>query len=119
MCTRLCLVSKPGPIRDATCATIATTPEIKLVILADDALSAIERLKRIKLDLVLIDSNLSKSEVAILLAWLTAHAPNVCKLVARMTSSECDHVVGLGADEAFRRDELADKLELLIHQMPH
>ena len=114
---RLGLISTPGPIRDATCATIAGLSKVRLVILASGALSATQHLQHIPLDLVLLDGNLPEEEVAALLTWLADHQPAVRKVVARATTAECDQARAFGADEAFRRDELATKLELFIQAM--
>ena len=114
---RLGLVSTPGSIREATCATIAGIVPVRLVILASGALSATQNLQHIELDLILLDTNLPDEEVAALLTWLSDHMPTVYKVVARSTAAECDQARAFGADEAFRRDELATKLELFIDQM--
>ena len=117
MYIRLGLVSTPGPIRDATCTTIANMPQVRLVVLASGALSATQRLQDLQLDLVLLDANLPEDEVSSLLTWLIDHLPGVRKVVARTTSAECDQALAFGADEAFRRDELARKLPLFIEEM--
>ena len=117
--TRLCLVSVPGPICDATCATIATVPHARLVILAPGALSATRLLHQTRADLVLLDVNIPRDEVLALLTWLTEHIPDICTIVARSTSAECDQARAFGADEAMRRDELSTRLGLYIAEMIH
>lgn len=117
MHARLCLISTPGLICDATCATIARIPRARLVAVISGALSATQLLQHIQLDLVLLDVNLSGEEVSALLAWLADHLPNVRKVVARTTTAECDRAIAFGADEVMRRDELATKLELFIANM--
>ena len=117
MYARLCLVSIPGPIRDATCATIAMTPNVRLSALASGALSATQLLQHSQFDLVLLDVTLPEEEVAALLTWLADHLPAVRKVVARTTMTECDQALAFGADTAIRRDELAIKLELIIAEI--
>ena len=119
MSARLCLVSTPGPIRDTTCATLAGMPKVRLVILASGALSATQLLQRIQVDFVVLDANLPEEEVAALLTWLADYQPNVRKLVARTTLTECNQARAFGADEAFRRDEFSDKLTAFIAKMSH
>ena len=114
---RLCLISTPGLIRDATCATIAMTPNARLVVVVSGALSATQVLQHTQLDLILLDANLPEEEVAALLAWLADHLPSVRKLVARTTTAECDQARAFGADTAIRRDELTTKLALFIADM--
>lgn len=114
MHARLCLVSTPGLIRDATCATIAMTPNVRLAAVVSGALSATQLLPHIQLDLILLDANLPEEEVAALLTWLADHVPAVRKLVARTTTAECDQALAFGADAAMRRDELPTKLGLFI-----
>jgi DNA-binding NarL/FixJ family response regulator len=117
MHVRLGLVSAPGSIRDATCATIAMMPDVRLVALMSGALSATRLLPHIQLDHILLDANLPEEEVSALLTWLAEHLPAVRKVVTRTTSAECDQARAFGADEAFRRDELAPKLALFIDEM--
>ena len=117
MDARLCLVSTPGLIRDATCATIAMTPNVRLVAIASGALSATQLLDHIQLELILLDANLPEEEVSALLAWLTTSLPSVHKLVARTTTAECDQALAFGADEAFQRYELTTKLALFVAGM--
>lgn len=110
MPTRLCLVSTPGLIRDATCATLAAIPNVRLVAIASGALTATQMLQHLQFDLVLLDANLAADEVSALLTWLTDHCPAAHRVVARSTSAECDHALAFGADAAMRRDELVLKL---------
>ena len=117
MYVRLGLVSIPGLVRDATCATIASLPDVRIVVMASGALSATHHFQRLELDLVLLDANLPEDEVSALLTWLADHLPGARRVVARTTSAECDQALAFGADEAFRRDELAGKLALFIDEM--
>ena len=117
MDVRLCLVSTPGPICDATCATIAATPNMRLVAMASGALSATQRLQLVPIDLILLDANLPEDEVTALLIWLADHVPNVRSVVARATTADCNQALAFGADAAIRRDELAAKLRLAIAAM--
>lgn len=114
MDARFCLVSIPGPICDATCTTIATTPHVRLVAVAPGALSATQVIQRGGFDLILLDANLPAEEVSTFLAWLADHYPAVTKLVARTTTAECHQAIAFGADEAARRDELAAKLGCFV-----
>lgn len=114
---RLCLVSSPGLIRDATCATIANMPNVRLVAIVSGALSATQILQQLQFDLVLVDANLPEEEVSALLSWLGDHMPTVHKLVARTATAECDQAIAFGADAAMRRDELYTKLKLFITEV--
>ena len=114
---RLCLVSTPGPICDATCATIARIPRARLVAVVSGALSATQLLPHTHIDLLLLDVNLPGEEVTALLTWLADHVPGVHKFVARMSTAECEQALAFGADAAIRRDELAVKLGMFIADM--
>lgn len=117
MHTRLCLVSTPGLIRDATCATIAAMPNVRLVAITSGALTATQVLQHLQFDLVLLDANLAADEVSALLTWLSDHCPDAHRVVARSTSAECDHALAFGADAAMRRDELPAKLSAFLIDM--
>ena len=119
MDARLCLVSAPGLICDATCATIATIPRARLVAVVAGALSATQRLHQLKPDLILLDANLPTDEVSALLAWLAEHCPTLPKVVARTTTAECHQALAFGAQQAFRRDELATQLGSFIDKILH
>ena len=124
---RLGLVSQPGPICDATCATLARTPRLRLVAIAHGALSATQMLQRLELDLILLDANLPEDEVVALLHWLTDQEKTdqektVKILVATATSGLLHQALAFGADDAVRRDELPAKLanmvDALLHENP-
>jgi len=115
----LCLVSTPGLICDATCATIAMTPHVRLVAIASGALSATQLLYHVRPDLILLDANLPEGEVMAFLVWLSEHFPDVQSVVTRTTSAECNQAFAFGADEAMRRDELATKLGPFITNIIH
>jgi DNA-binding NarL/FixJ family response regulator len=111
---RLCLVSTPGPICDATCATIAATPNVRIVALADGALMATHEISRVKHDVIILDANLPDGEVAALMSWIGENLETVRTVVVRTTTAECRQALAFGADAAMRRDELAIQLGLFI-----
>lgn len=114
---RLCLISTPGPICDATCATLAHTAHVKLVAIASGALSATQLLQHVEADLVLLDTNLPEEEVHAMLQWLAGHFPTVRTLVTTLTSGRMHQALAFGADIAVRRDELPEKLKLFINHL--
>ena len=114
---RMCLVSAPGSICNATCATIAGISHARLVLIASGALSVTQSLPGMQLDLILLDANIPDDEVCVLLNWLADHAPAVRTLVARTTSDQCLQALQFGADDAVRRDELPARLTQYIVDM--
>jgi DNA-binding NarL/FixJ family response regulator len=107
---RMYLVSAPGPICEATCATLAHAAHIRLVALASGALSATQLLQHVQPDLILLDANLPEEEMLALLRWLNDNYPNVHSLVATLTTQLVNQALAHGAENAFRRDELPSKL---------
>ena len=107
---RLCLVSIPGPIYMATCATLAQTPRIQLIAVAAGALSATEMLPTLQADLVLMDASLPEEEMWALLRWMTDYRPDVPCMVAALSSVQLQQALAFGAATAVRRDELPSAL---------
>lgn len=116
---RLGLVSQPGPICDATCATLARTSNLRLVAIAPGALSATQILQRVELDLILLDANLPEAEVVALLHWLTDQEKKIKVVVATVNSGLLDQALACGADDAMRRDELSAKLVMIVDALLH
>lgn len=107
---RLCLVSAPGLVRDATCVSIAIIPYVRLVALAEGALSATQQLPHAQADLVLLDANVPDAEVCAFLNWLGGSPHDARTVVARTTSYGCREALAFGADVSVRRDELGSHL---------
>ncbi len=114
---RLCLISAPGPICDATCATLAHTARVKLVAIASGALSATKVVQQVQPDLVLLDANIPEEESFALVQWLTDNCPHVPSLVATLSSAQLHQALAFGASAAVRRDELPSKLVMLVDEL--
>jgi DNA-binding NarL/FixJ family response regulator len=111
---RVCLVSTPGPICDATCATLIHAAHVKLIAIASGALSATQMLRHLQPDLVLLDANLPEEEVLAFLQWLNDNYPAVQRLVATVTSAQAYQALAFGAAAAVRREDLATCLGALV-----
>jgi len=113
----VCLVSTPGPVCDATCATLAQLAHVKLVAIVPGALSATRALNHIHADLVLLDANIPEEEAFAMLQWLADTCPNVPSLVATLASAQLHQAIAFGATYAVRRDELPFRLALLVNDL--
>lgn len=115
---RVCLVSQPGLIQQATSATLAFLPDITLVATISGALSATALLAQLQPDLLLVDANLPEEEVEALLRWTTEHYPEVSCVVITMTSQQREQALAWGAHAAIQRANMVGQLQATLHQLP-
>ena len=114
---RVCLVSLPGPICDATYATLTNTAHVTLAEIAFGALSATRLLRRVAPDLVLLDANLPDDEVHSLLEWIRSHDVQTRTLVATLNTRQLQEVLGKGAGAAVPRNVLPDRLAEMVDEI--
>lgn len=116
---RVCLVSQPGLIQQATRAVLASLPGVTLVATASGALSATALVPEIQPDLLLIDANLPDEEIEALLAWVRAHRPELPCVVMTQTSRQRSQAQTWGAHSAIPRANMIDQLEVVLNQSPY
>lgn len=116
---RVCLVSQPGLIQQATRAVLASLPGVTLVATASGALSATALVPEIQPDLLLIDANLPDEEIEALLAWVRAHRPELLCIVMTQTSRQRSQAQTWGAHSAIPRADMIDQLEIVLSQSPY
>jgi DNA-binding NarL/FixJ family response regulator len=112
------LVSLPGLVREATCATLASLGGVSLVGSASGALTATHLLQHLQVDLLLVDANLPDEEVQALLRWAKEHYPQMQCLVMTMTSRQRTQALAWGADAAIQRFDLSSQLPAVLSQLP-
>lgn len=115
---RVCLVSEPGLIQQATSAMLAFLPDITLVATISGALSATALLAQLQPDLLLVDANLPEEEVEALLRWTTGHHPEISCVVITMTSQQREQALAWGAHAAIQRASMGGQLQATLHQLP-
>lgn len=107
------LVSAPGLVQKATASILVSCPEVELLATVGGALSATTVVGETLPDLVLIDATLPDEEVAALLNWVKANAPQVRSVVMTVNSKQRDMLLEYGADVAYHRSSFAS----LLHDM--
>lgn len=115
---RVLLVSLPGLVREATCATLASLAGVSLVGSASGALTATHLLQQLEVELLLVDANLPDEEVEALLSWVKGHRPHVQVMVMTMTSRQRHQALSWGADAAIQRFDLSEQLPAVLSQLP-
>ena len=74
---RICLVSLPGLVQEATRAALMLLEDVTLVGIISGALSATALLPQLQPDLLVVDANLPEEEVEALLRWTQEHTPGL------------------------------------------
>ena len=115
---RICLVSLPGLVQEATITALMSLPDVTLVGTFSGALSATALLPDLQPDLLLVDANLPEEEVEALLRWTKKHTPGLACVVMTMTSQQRDLALSWGADAAIQRARLFGQLETTLSQLP-
>lgn len=116
---RVCLVSQPGLIQEATRAVLASLPGVTLVATASGALSATALVLELQPDLLLVDANLPDEEIEALLAWVRAHCSELPCIVMTQTSRQRSQAHTWGAHSAIPRANMIDQLEIVLSQSPY
>lgn len=114
---RVCLVSLPGPVCDATCASLADIANLKLISIASGALSATQLLALVEPDLVLLDATLPEDETYALVQWVAQNCQATRIFVATLTSMQIQQAMALGAQVAVQRNDLPQRLRTLVADM--
>jgi DNA-binding NarL/FixJ family response regulator len=114
---RVLLVSLPGLVQEATCATLVSFPDLVLVAITPGALSATQLLPQLRPDLLLVDVNLPEQEVQALLQWTRKRSPGLQRVVLAGTSHARDQALAWGADAAIQRADLVGQLQLVLRQI--
>ena len=114
--TRVCLVSEPGLIQQATLGAVTSLPGVVVVATASGALSATDLVTQLQPDLLLVDANLPDEEIQALLRWVQGHYPVLPCIVMTQTSRQRAQVKAWGAHSAIPRASLIDQLELVLSQ---
>ena len=115
---RVCLVSLPGLVQEATRAALMSLEDVTLVGIISGALSATALLPQLQPDLLVVDANLPEEEVEALLRWTKEHTPGLPCVVMTMTSQQRDLALSWGADAAIQRGRLFGQLETTLSQLP-
>ena len=114
---RVCLVSLPGLVQEATRAALMSLSDVTLVGIISGALSATAQLTQLRPDLLVVDANLPEEEVEALLRWIKEHAPGLPCVVMTMTTQQRDLALAWGAHAAIQR-ALTGQLETTLSQWP-
>ena len=114
--TRVCLVSEPGLIQQATLGAVTSLSGVVVVATASGALSATDLVAQLQPDLLLVDANLPDEEIQALLRWVQGHCPALPCVVMTQTSRQRAQVKAWGAHSAIPRASLIDQLELVLSQ---
>lgn len=113
---RVCLVSEPGLIQQATRAMLGSIPDVVVVATASGALSATAMISQLQPDLLLVDANLPDDEVEALLYWSRENYPWLQSIVMTRTSRQRSQVLAWGAHAAIPRASLSDELRVVLDQ---
>lgn len=113
---RVCLVSEPGLIQQATRAMVGSIPGVAVVATTSGALSATALIPQLELDLLLVDANLPDEEIEALLGWSREHYPLLQSVVMTRTSRQRSQVLAWGAHAAIPRASLSDELQAVLSQ---
>ena len=114
---RVLLVSLPGLVQEATCATLVSLSDLVLVAIVPGALSATQLLQQLRPDLLLVDVNLPEQEVQALLDWTLEHSPGLQRVVLTVTSQQRDQALAWGADATIQRADLVGQLQFVLRQI--
>ena len=115
---RVCLVSLPGLVQEATRAALMSLSDVTLVGATSGALSATALLPQLQPDLLLVDANLPEEEVEALVRWTKQHYPGLPCVVMTLTSQQRGLALAWGADAAIQRASLISQLETTLNQLP-
>ena len=100
---RILIVARPGRLRDALRALMATIPQLEIVDQVEDSAVALKMVTERQPTLILMDSSLPDNEVKAMLEQIKAErSQSYCIVLANSEQQEQD-AISAGADEVLRK----------------
>jgi DNA-binding NarL/FixJ family response regulator len=111
------IVARPGRLRDALRALLATLPQLEIVGQADNGFSALKLVAERRPSLILLDTTLLDDEVKALVSQVKANWPQTRCLVLADNSRQQQVAKSAGADEVLLKGYPAANLLTNIEKL--
>jgi DNA-binding NarL/FixJ family response regulator len=96
---RILIVARPGRLRDALRALMATIPQLEIVDQVEDRAVALKMVTEQHPTLILMDSSLPDNEVKVMLEQIKAERSQIYCIVLANTEQQEQLAISAGADE--------------------
>ena len=108
------LVSRPGIMRQSLQVSLAAHPDIVVLAVCGDGLTALSQLAQEPPRLLIIDSNLLDDEIEALISTVKTRWPVIfCVAVVQMSQRE-EPLMAVGADATIHRDSWLQHFPILL-----
>lgn len=111
------VVSRPGAVRVALRAVLASFPKLEVVGAVGGGLSAMVKIREQQPNLLVVDGNLSEDEVLALLRHMRQEQPEVYCVVLVDTPRQGGKFLSAGAHAALQRGDPPKNLQAAIERL--
>lgn len=111
------IAARPGVMRQALQATLASVSQIEITGVAGGGLSALNLARRLPPALLIIDSGLPEDEILALLCSIKQDLPQTRCLVLTETTRQQQVVLAAGADAVLLRGEPGERFREVLDEI--
>jgi DNA-binding NarL/FixJ family response regulator len=111
------VVSRPGAVREALRAVLASFAQLKVVGAVGGGLSAMVKIRERRPNLLVIDGNLPEDEVLALLCLVREEQPQVSCIVLVDTPRQRGKVLSAGAHAVLQRGDPPEYLQAAVESL--